>query len=201
MRPLTPDQQKRVLDCTMELVATHNLEDVTLDQLTRACGIPAFDIVRHYLSRENILKAVLERELELMAGAAYDPELRLPGETMRDELTTISQVIFDEHRKRLGMFVKLISEGMNNPEVGGLFYRTFIMQGRQLFRQFLERRKERGELRDDLDTEAGAAFFLAALIGALLMVELLGGRKVETLDDERFIAAASEIFLGGVKRE
>ena len=45
----------------------------TLDHLTKASGIPAFDIIRHYHSKENILAAVLERELELIAGSVPAP--------------------------------------------------------------------------------------------------------------------------------
>jgi AcrR family transcriptional regulator len=160
-----------------------------------------FDIVRHYQSRENILKAVLERELELMAAAAHTPELRMPGETLNDELQVLARVILQEYRRRLPFLVKLLGEAMRDPEVGALFYRTFIVQGRLLFTEFLEERKRVGELRHDLDVEAAAAMFLASLTGALLVVELFGGKLVEALDDERLVSETSDIFLEGVKRK
>ena len=66
---LTPEQQTRVLDTAIDLFAKKNLDDITLDHVTKASGVSAFDIVRHYHSKENILAAVLERELELMSSA------------------------------------------------------------------------------------------------------------------------------------
>jgi hypothetical protein len=80
-----------------------------------------------------------------------------------------------------------------------VFYRTFIVQGRLLFAQFLNERKRMGELREDLDVEAAAAIFLAALTGALWTVEFFGGKQVEALDYERLSNQLSDVFLDGVK--
>jgi AcrR family transcriptional regulator len=93
MKPLDADQQRAVLDGAMQLFAQYKLDDISLDKLSKLTGVPAFHIVRHYHSSENILKAVLERELELMAAAAQEPELRMPGETLGDELHVLAGVI------------------------------------------------------------------------------------------------------------
>ena len=58
---LTTEQQRQVLDSALNLMSDHSLGEVTLEQLTRASGVPPFDIIRHYQSKENILAAVLER--------------------------------------------------------------------------------------------------------------------------------------------
>src|SRR6185503_20455590 len=100
---------------------------------------------------------------------------------------------------RLPFIGKLLTEAMTNPKVGAMFYRTFILQGRRLFTEFLQERRQRGELRDDLDVEAAAAFFLSGLTFILMVVELFGGKQVEALDDERLVKSVSEIFLKGVQ--
>src|SRR5262249_14724177 len=84
--------------------------------------------------------------------------------------------------------------------VGGLFYRTFIVQGRLLFTEFLNVRKRLGELREDVDVEASAAFFLSGLTFILLVVELFGGKQVESLDEERLVRSMSDVFLSGIER-
>jgi AcrR family transcriptional regulator len=190
-----------VLDGAVQLFTDGNARDISLEKLARKCGVPAFEIVRHYHSREQILTAVLERELELMAAAAHKPELRMPGETLSDELHVLGGVILQEYRRRLPFLGKLLAEAMQNPEVGALFYRTFIQQGRLLFTEFLNERKKVGELRDDVDAEATAALFLAALTGPLLFTELYGGQRVEPLDDERLLNTISDVFLNGVRRK
>ncbi|MEZ5400201.1 MAG: TetR/AcrR family transcriptional regulator [Bryobacteraceae bacterium] len=197
---MNSSDRNRVLDAALELVGGRELGAITLDDLSTAAGVSAFGIVREFQSKENILKAVLERELELMAAAAHDPELRLPGETLRDELITMANVILDEYRRRLPLLSRLLTAAMQDPEAGALFYRTFIVQGRQLFAGFLETRVRVGELRPDLDVEAASAMFLSSLTGALLMVELFGGKTVEDLDDSRLVQRTADIFLKGAAR-
>lgn len=195
---LTPEQQKRVMDSALQLMSASNLNEITLEQLTRASGVSAFDIIRHYQSKENILAAVLERELELIAGAVPSPELRFPSETLKDELQVLARIMLQEYRARLPFLGKLLVEASQNPEVGVLFYRKFIQQGRLLFAEFLNLRRERGELRPEVDVEAAAAMFISALSGILMVVELFCGQKVEPLDEERVVRELTDVFLHGV---
>jgi AcrR family transcriptional regulator len=201
MKPMDAERQRAVLDHAMLLFAKEELRDITLDKLSKASGVAAFDIIRYFHSSENILRAVLERELELMAAAAQAPELRMPGETLSDELHVLAGVILDQYRRRVPFLGKLLSESMRDPKVGALFYGTFIVQGRLLFTEFLGIRKQFGELRDDVDVEAAAAMFLAALTGILLMHELFGGKEVETLDDDRVLRQMCDTFLHGIVRK
>jgi TetR/AcrR family transcriptional regulator, transcriptional repressor for nem operon len=196
---LSAEQQKMVLDGAVDLFARNHIRDITVDKLAKASGVSIFDIVRHYQSKDNILIAVLERELETMAAAANAPELRFPGETLKDELHLLADVILQEYRNRLPFLRKILIEALENDEVGAVFYRTFIVQGRLLFTQFLNERKRLGELREDIDVEAAAAIFLAALTGALWTVEFFGGKQVEALDYERLSSQLSDVFLDGVK--
>lgn len=198
---LTPEQQKMVMDSALELMSLRNLNEITLEQLTRASGVSALDIIRHYQSKENILASVLERELELIAGAVPSPELRFPNETLKDELQVLARIMLQEYRARLHFLGKLFVEAIQNPEVGVLFYRRFIQQGRLLFAEFLNLRKQRGELRNDLDVEAAAAMFIAALSGILLVAELFGGKEVEPLDEDRVVRELTDVFLHGVLQQ
>lgn len=195
---LTPEQQRQVMDSALQLMSAHDLAEITLEQLTHASGVSAFDIIRHYQTKENILAAVLERELELMAGAVPSPELRFPSETLPDELQVLARIMLQEYRVRLPFMGKLLVGAMQNPEVGALFYRKFIQQGRLLFAKFLDIRKQRGELRESVDVEAAAAMFISALSGILLVVELFGGKQVEPLDEERLVRELTDLFLHGV---
>ncbi len=197
---LSAEEQRKVLDSAVKLASTQELSSITLDHLIKASGVSGFDIVRHYHTKEKILAAVLERELELIAGSVPSPELRFPGETLRDELQVLAKIMLGEYRARLPFIGKLLTESMKNPEVGAMFYTTFIMQGRLLFTEFLNVRSRLGELREDVDLEASAAFFLSGLTFILLVVELFGGKQVEPLDDERVVRSLSDIFLRGVEK-
>jgi AcrR family transcriptional regulator len=160
--------------------------------------VSAFDIIRHFQSKENILAAVVGRGRELMVGAVAAPARRFPSETLRDELQVLAKIMLHEYRARLPFLGKLLVEAIQNPEVGVLFYRKFIQQGRLLFAEFLNIRKQREELRADVDVEAAAAMFISALSGILVVVELLGGKQVEPLDEERLVRELTTMFLHGI---
>jgi len=197
---LNAEQQRMVLDGAVKLASSQELSSITLDQLSKTSSVSQFDILRHYQSKEKILAAVLERELELIAGSVPAPELRFPGETLRDELQVMAKIMLHEYRNRLPFMGKLLAEAMKNPEVGAMFYRTFIVQGRLLFTEFLNVRKRFGELREEVDVEASAAYFLSALTFILLVVELFGGKQVEALDEERLVRSMSDVFLKGIQK-
>ena len=200
MKHLSPEQQRHVLDGAALLFTKERLHDITLEKLAKTSGTGAFDILRHYHSSENILKSVLERELELMASATQPPELRMPGETLSDELQVLAGVILDQYRNRLPFLSKLLEESLHDPKVGALFYKTFIVQGRLMFTEFLRVRAQFGELREGVDVEAAAATFLASLTGILLMNEVFGGKQVEALDDERLLRHLCGVFLQGISK-
>jgi len=201
MPALSAEREQSVLDGALRLFEQYPLREITLEKLTKTSGVPAFDIIRNFHSSENILRAVLERELELMAAAATAPELRLPGETIADELRLLARVIFDQYRKRMPFLSKLFGEALHDPGVAALYYSTFIVQGRQLFTQFLNTRAEAAELRPNLDIEAAAATFLAALLGSVMTFELFGGRQVESLDEERLLREICGTFSEGILRK
>jgi AcrR family transcriptional regulator len=195
---LDPEGQKAVLDAAIQLCAEHDFSDITLERLSRKAGVSQLAIVRQYQSNHGIVRAVLERELELMAVAAQAPQLRMPGETVRDELYVLAGIIMDQYRQRLPFLRNLLREAMRDPSIGAMFYKTFIVQGRLLFAEFLRVRVGVGDLKADIDVEASSAIFLASLTGILLMHELFGGKDVENLDDERVLNRMCDLFLKGV---
>src|SRR5580698_8344884 len=117
MTALDPESQKAVLDAAIQLCAEHEVSDITLDRLSRKSGVSQLMIVRQYQSNHGIVRAVLERELELMAAAAQSPELRMPGETVRDELYVLAGIILDQYRRRIPFLRNLLREAMRDPAI------------------------------------------------------------------------------------
>jgi TetR/AcrR family transcriptional regulator, acrAB operon repressor len=195
---LTPEQKRAVLESAMQLALEHSVSEITVTELANASGVSVADIVGHFESRDNIISAVLEREVEVIAGAVTVPELRFPTETLRDELQMIARMMLQEYRRRLPFIRRLIEEAFREPGFGALVYQKFLRHGRLQFTEFLARRQERGEIPADVDIEAAAAMFFSAITGILVVVELFGGNQVEALDDERLVREFSGLLLTGI---
>ncbi len=195
---LTSEQQRVVLDAALAVISRGGFTATIVEKVAEKCAIGAPRIFLHFGGTEKLLEAILDRQLELISGSAAVPELRFPGETLQDELQGLGRIILEVFRKHLGVLRAMLAEALRSPEFAEVFYRTFILRGRKLFVEFLEERKLRGELREDLDVDAAAAEYLTSLIMSLLLVEVFGGKSVETIDDERLVTRMTDLFLRGV---
>jgi AcrR family transcriptional regulator len=195
---LNSEQQRVVLDAALSVISKGGFTATIVEKVAVRCAIAAPRIFLHFGGTEKLLEAILERQLELISGSAAVPELRFPGETVRDELQGLGRIIIEVFRKHLGVLRAMLAEALRSPEFAEVFYRTFILRGRKLFVEFLEERKQRGELRADLDVDTAAAEYLTSLIMSLILVEVFGGKSVETLDDEKLVSGMTELFLRGV---
>lgn len=195
---LNTEQQRLVLDAALAVISRGGFTATIVEKVAAKCAITAPRIFLHFGGTERLLEAILERQLELISGSASVPELRFPGETLRDELLGMGRVILEVFRKHIGVLRAMLAEALRSPEFAEVFYRTFILRGRKMFVGFLEERKNRGELRADLDVDTAAAEYLTSLIMSLLLVEVFGGKSVETIDDEKLVTGMTELFLRGV---
>jgi AcrR family transcriptional regulator len=195
---LSLEEQKGVLSAAMDLLGREGMNASFVDKLVDKSRISAARIFMHFGGPERMIQKLLERQLEVIAGSVAVPELRFPGETLRDELQVLVRIILEQCRNHIGLLRAVMGEAIRNPQFATVFYRTFILQGRKLFTEFLETRKSQGELREEIDVEAAAAFFLSSVIFSLLALELFGGKSVETIDDERLIRNMSMLFLTGI---
>lgn len=194
---LSSDQQRAVLDAALSVLSRGGLTATIVEKVAETCAIRAPRIFLHFGGTEKMLEALLQRQLELIAGSVPSPELRFPGETLRDELEGLARIIIDVCRTHMGVLRAMLAEALRSKEFAEVFYRTFILRGRTLFLEFLDERRKRGELRGDVDMDAAAASFLASVIMTLLLMEVFGGRAVEQFDDDRLARGMTDLFLNG----
>jgi AcrR family transcriptional regulator len=192
------DQQRIVLDAALQVVSKGGFTATIVEKVAERCAIAAPRIFLHFGGTEKLLEAILERQLELISGSVPAPELRFPGETLRDELRGLGAIIVQVFRSHLGVLRAMLGEALRNQEFATVFYRTFILRGRKLFDEFLEERKKRGELRADLDIDMASAMYLTSLIMSLLLLEVFGGKSVETIDDDKLVGSMTELFMRGI---
>ena len=195
---LTSEQQNYVLDAALAVIGKGGFSATIVEKVATKCAIAAPRIFLHFGGTERLLEAILERQLELISGSVPVPELRFPGETLQDELQGMGRVILEVFRKHIGVLRAMLAEALRSPEFAEVFYRTFILRGRKLFVEFLNERKKRGEIRAEVDVDTAAAQYLTSLIMSLLLIEVFGGKSIETIDDEKLVSGMTELFLHGV---
>ena len=192
------EQQFLVLEAAIQVLGTSGLHASFIDLVADQAGFSAESIFVHFGGPKGLIEGLLEKELQIMAGSVPSPALRFPGETLEDELKLLSRIIVEEYRRNMLFMRTMLVEALRNPEFAAVFYRTFVLKGRTLFTDFLETRRQVGELRGDLDVEAASAFFLCSLTFSVLLLEMMEGKTVEHIEDDRLIEGMSDLFLHGV---
>lgn len=192
------EQQSSVLEAAIQVLGTNGLDASFIDLVGKQAGVSPESIFVHFEGPKGLIESLLDKELQIMAGSVPSPKLRFPGEILEDELKLLSRIIMEEYRKNMLFMRTMLVEALQNPEFAAAFYRAFILKGRRLFTDFLEARRRVGELREDLDIEAASAFFLCALTFSLLLLEMMQGKTVEQIEDDRLIEGMSDLFLRGV---
>jgi AcrR family transcriptional regulator len=163
----------RILDVTAELLLRHGYRRVTVDDIARRADIGKGTVYLHWKSRDELVRAVFDREV-LQALEELLWELR------RDEAAWMP------HRLAHSWFLAI----MRRPLLRGLFLADAELLGK-LIRpasdprerrhvlvsiDYFELLAEHGLLRDDLDAEAVAYAFMALLEG-FVRAEAAAGRQ------------------------
>jgi AcrR family transcriptional regulator len=176
----------QLIDTALEVFAAKGLEAATVKDLSEAAGVAEGLLYHYFRSKEDLLRAALERHYFL-------PELRRLASPDRDRpagevLLEVGRgfgAMLREHRPLLQVMVR---EAPTNPAVAERVERA-QREGVRLISEYLASRVAAGELRPH-DTQATARLFLYAVLMAHL---------TDSLDD-RFLASVVETILHGVAR-
>jgi AcrR family transcriptional regulator len=176
-------RRAQLIDTSLEVFAAKGLDGATVKDLSEAAGVAEGLLYHYFRSKEDLLRAALERHYFL-------PELRRLASPDRDrpagevllEVGRGFAAMLREHRPLLQVMVR---EAPTNPAVAERVERA-QSEGVRLLSEYLESRVAAGELRPH-DTRATARL----LIYAVLMAHL-----TDRLDD-RFLASVVDTILHG----
>lgn len=191
MNKVTPSRRQQadarrvqLIDTALEVFARKGLEGTTVKDLSTAAGVAQGLLYHYFASKEELLRAALERHYFL-------PELRRLTSPDRERpagevLVEVGDGFTAMLRERRPLLHLMLREAPANPEVEERIARA-EREGARLLGEYLASRIDAGELRPH-DTATTARLFLYAL----LMAHLSG-----TLD-HRFVATVVETVLRGV---
>jgi AcrR family transcriptional regulator len=63
-RMKAPDRREQILDVTTELVAEHGFQSLSIEAVSARAGVTRALIYRHFADQQELLEAVVEREME-----------------------------------------------------------------------------------------------------------------------------------------
>jgi len=206
--PLCPFRRRRkearpseLLDAALELFVEKGFASTRSEEVARRAGVSKGTLYLYFPSKEELLKAVIQRFLaDPIASSAQEADTAdgPTPEVMENLLSDWWMRIYDSPAS--GVFKLIISEARNFPDIAQFYAEQVIVPGTALCVRLLHRGIERGEFRA-IDIDAAAHSILMPLV--LLCVhkhslEPCGISKSLGLDPEGFIRAHLRLILQGL---
>jgi AcrR family transcriptional regulator len=183
----------QVIEAAVSLFAERGIESTSMDAIARSSGVSKATIYRHWPDKDTLCLEVL-----VYLHGLEKPLPVFDSGDLRSDL--IAQLQYDPAVDRKVMRERilphLIAYASHNRVFGDAWRSRVISPIRLALRNMMERGKERGILRGELDPEIGLALLLGPLIYRNVFVHKHGGTAPKNL--EVYIA---DNFMAGFATE
>ncbi|MGH0034461.1 MAG: TetR family transcriptional regulator [Myxococcota bacterium] len=186
----------RILDAAASQFARHGFRRARIEAIATAAGVSRALVYAHFDSKEALLLAVRDREIEGWR-AAVEPAIERAGQAREALETMLRETLLYALgrpflRAMLGEDERVVLLG------GDALSRRAIAGWRARLVEALERGVAEGELRPDLDVESTADVLQAMQLGVIDRMH----RQVGAIDvaSTRHVTAAVRLLLDGVER-
>ncbi len=184
-RPRDAQRREAVISATRELLIAEGYDDVTLSEVARRAGVSRPYMYDNWGTKFSLVE-------EVIFGAAYPApkinELKSFADTFRELLTAMVRIQSDP--AYLAGLPGLASELYNRPDLVAQIEQKYIASIRTTYVEVIERAKEEGIVRRDVDGSA----LLDTVRGAVMLHTVIN----TALGESALIEHLSSIILGGI---
>ena len=181
-RPRSERSHLAIVQATLELLAEVGYARLTMEQIQRRAGVGKATIYRRWTSKPDLVKDAIQH---------FSAELPVPdtGSLKGDfEAIAAALVAIARDRDSALLMPRLLAEASRDPELHAIFYAQLVEPRRRVARIALERARDRGELREDVDLELAIDMLAGPIIyrflitgGDLVPAAAAAPRLLETL--------------------
>jgi AcrR family transcriptional regulator len=154
-------RRERIIDAALDLFAAKGFDRTTTKEIARAAGVAEGLIFHHFDTKESLLTALFETRRsyfgDLRTLSSDPPDV--PAEQVLTRMATEALVRLRRERR---IAVVLFGAAQTNAGVRARL-EAVIREGTGHLARYLAARRDRGELRRDLDVDTAAFAFLSPL--------------------------------------
>jgi len=186
----------QIVEVARRLFAEHGYRQTTTRQLARAVGVSDALMYRHFQSKDDVLRAVVDQGL---AGFAATRQAAGTGRDrpLAERLTILGQAFLGVLEAQDDLLVLFISEHQllaDDQRLVGFIDRAASGLGEEL-----AARARGGEVRADLNGYLFARSFMGSLVSFVVLQKVLGMDRIHAVDAEEFLNELVEVYAEGAK--
>jgi AcrR family transcriptional regulator len=187
-------RRAQIVEVARGLFAAGGYRATTTRQLARAAGVSDALMYRHFESKDDVLRAVIDQGL---AGFAAMREAASAGRDrpLAERLTILGRAflaVLDAQRDLLVLFVSEHQLLAGDARLVGFIDLAAAGLGAEL-----AARAQDGEVRADLDGYLTARSFMGSLVAFVLLQRALGMDRVHPVDAEDYLAGQVDLYVRG----
>src|SRR4051812_39035190 len=163
-RPRSAEADEAILRAALELLAEDGYRALTMERVRERSGVGKATIYRRYGSKEELVSAAI---------AHLNSDIPMPRDTgsVLGDFAATAQTILEGAARTgaLTLMPRLLSEVAGDSEMHALFAQHLVEPRRRVVRGIVQRAKERGEVRADVDPELAVDLMVGPMIYRLIV--------------------------------
>jgi AcrR family transcriptional regulator len=164
-RPRSAESHEAIVRATLALLAEVGFERLTMEQVQRRAGVGKATIYRRWASKSELVKEAIQ---------FFSSELPVPDTgSLGSDYAVVAQaaLAIAQDRNAALLMPRLLTEVSHDPELHAIFSAQLVEPRRAVVRTILERARDRGDIRADVEIELA----IDMLIGPVLYRFMIEG--------------------------
>jgi AcrR family transcriptional regulator len=193
------DRRQEIITSAMELFAKKGFRGTTTRDLATHAGINEAIIFRHFNTKEELYRAIIEHKA-VEGNDARIEEFRRLAETKDDEqfFQAVGRGFLQKHETDATFLRLLLFSALEGHELSEMFVSS--MAARRPIAEYIQRRIDEGAFRP-MDAQLSARALLGMFAGFILWQEIFGMKQKDPSDREDVVRTFVSIFLSGIAKK
>jgi AcrR family transcriptional regulator len=190
----------QILDAAFRMFGDRGLHRATLDDVAKAAGITKGTIYLYFPSKAALFAAMLKARVSALVPPMDAPRDGRQGPSAGEVLGQLGcgMYRFFKSAAYLTVFRTMVSEAAEFPEAAALLYRDGVLVANRRLAAIIEYGIATGEFRR-VDPLVAARAFVGMFQIFAVSQELLGGRRILPLSDQRVVGTVTDLFFRGIR--
>lgn len=193
-RKVKLDKRELILEASTEIFAKNGFHRSTIREIANLAEMAVGTIYIYFKSKEEILQALLKKEMEKYFEHFSEKSRNLPAEEF---FKAFYLERFNSISKDFQIMSIFMHEAMANPKLSDMFYKKLLKGILNYVKQFLSEKIDAKAFRN-LDVDAVATIMISITVNLVMWKEGLFPKQLKGLSYKRLAETISEIFLNGL---
>ena len=191
-------KKQDIVRAAMELFARNGFRGTTTRDLAFHADVNEAIIFRHFKTKEELYRAILEEKVSQMRDApcAEIEELALADDDQKF-LEAVGNKFLEKHEQDTTFMRLLLFSALEGHELSEMF--VSALASRDPLAEYFGRRMDQGALRR-MDPILTARIFIGMFVSFVQGQEIFGLKKTRTFDRNEVVRTCVSIFLTGIKQ-